>query len=269
VSGIVNLAYGPVVMIGAITGIGLYAGFGDLGLPPSLAGAPTVALLVGLLGAAHAFGTARWVFRPLAGGTPQAALIAAVGLGLVVEEAMRLSHGARDRWLASLSTARLDVPLPGGAVLAFSDVQLTMMATLVAVTGLLWLLLARSATGRRLRATAQDPTMAGLLGVDPNAMVALAFALGGGLAAIAGLLAAIYYGQADVHMGHLFGFKALTAALLGGIGSIPGALVGGLLIGLIEALWGAYAGLAGKDVAVFAVLVMVLVLRPEGIFGRR
>ena len=109
--------------------------------------------------------------------------------------------------------------------------------------------------------------MAALLGVPTARIVSTAFALGGGLAGLAGVVVAVYYGQADFSMGYLVGFKALTAALLGGFGSLPGAWVGGLLIGLFETLWSAYAGLAYKDAAVFALLVLVLVFRPQGLLG--
>jgi branched-chain amino acid transport system permease protein len=269
ISGIINLAYGAFVMVGALFGIAVFAGFDLVGLPASLGVLPLVVLVVLGMGAVKGGAAARWVFLPLSRGSLQAALIGAVGLGMAIEEAMRLGQGSRDRWLSSMSRVRVGVHLPDGSALGLSDVQLVIIGSLAAICLALWLLLTRSGLGRRLRATAEDPFMARMLGIDTDRMVIAAFALGGGLAAIAGLLAAVYYGEADINMGHLFGFKALTAALLGGIGSIPGALAGGLLIGLIEALWAAYGGLAGKDVAVFATLVLVLVLRPEGIFGRR
>jgi branched-chain amino acid transport system permease protein len=269
ISGIINLAYGAFVMVGALFGIGVFAGFDLLGVSASLAVLPLAALTVLAMGAVKGGAAARWVFMPLSRGSLQAALIGAVGLGMAIEEAMRLGQGARDRWLSSLSRLRVGIYLPDGSALALSDVQLVIVGSLAGICLALWLVLTRSDLGRRLRATAEDPFMARMLGIDTDRMVIAAFGLGGGLAAFAGLLAAVYYGEADISMGHLFGFKALTAALLGGIGSIPGALAGGLLIGLIEALWAAYGGLAGKDVAVFATLVLVLVLRPEGIFGRR
>jgi branched-chain amino acid transport system permease protein len=111
--------------------------------------------------------------------------------------------------------------------------------------------------------------MAAMLGVDVDRTVAAVFALGAALAAIAGLTVAVYYGEADFFMGYLMGFKALTAALLGGFGSLGGAIVGGLVLGLFEALWSGYLGLAYKDAAIFALLVIVLVFRPAGLFGDR
>jgi branched-chain amino acid transport system permease protein len=125
----------------------------------------------------------------------------------------------------------------------------------------------RTRWGRAHRACAEDPFMAALLGVATGRVVSAAFALGAGLAALAGVMVAFYYGQADFSMGYLIGFKALTAALLGGFGSLAGACLGGLLIGLFETLWSAYAGLAYKDAAVFAVLVLVLLVRPQGLLG--
>ena len=116
-----------------------------------------------------------------------------------------------------------------------------------------------------MRAVAQDARMSEMLGVDVNRIVAGTFALGGALAGVAGLIDAVYYGGVGFFMGYIVGFKALTAALLGGIGSVGGALLGGLIIGAIETFWAAYLDSSYRDVAVFGVLVLVLTLRPSGL----
>jgi len=138
----------------------------------------------------------------------------------------------------------------------------------VLATTVLALLMTRTQWGRALRACADDPVMAGLLGVDIWGTVGRSFTLGAALAALAGTAFTLQYGEADFFMGYFMGFKALTAALLGGFGSVMGALVGGLLLGLFEALWAGYFSSASKDVAVFGVLALILIFRPNGLLGR-
>jgi branched-chain amino acid transport system permease protein len=122
--------------------------------------------------------------------------------------------------------------------------------------------------GRAQRATAQDKTMASLLGIDIDRTIALTFVIGAGLAAVAGLMATMFYGVIDFTLGFLAGIKAFTAAVLGGIGSLPGAMLGGLALGLIEALWSAYLPAEYRDVASFAILIAVLIVRPSGLLGK-
>jgi len=129
-------------------------------------------------------------------------------------------------------------------------------------------LITKTRLGRLQRACEQDKTMAALLGVDVNRTVAITFILGAVLAAVAGLIFTMYYGVIHFHIGFLIGIKAFTAAVLGGIGSIPGAMLGGVLIGLIEALWSGYFTVEYKDVAVFGILILVLIFRPSGLLGR-
>jgi branched-chain amino acid transport system permease protein len=145
--------------------------------------------------------------------------------------------------------------------------QILILGAALAIAAWLAFLMGRTRLGRTLRACADDPGAAALLGVDVGRTIGAAFVIGAGLAAVSGGFVALHYGQADFFMGYLAGFKALTAALLGGFGSVGGALVGALVIGLIEAVWSANLGQAYKDAAIFAVLILVLVLRPEGLFG--
>jgi branched-chain amino acid transport system permease protein len=130
------------------------------------------------------------------------------------------------------------------------------------------LLITRTALGRAQRATEQDKKMASLLGVNVDRTISLTFVLGAGLAAVAGMMVLLYYGQIDFYIGFLAGIKAFTAAVLGGIGSLPGAMLGGLLIGLIEVFWSGYFSVEYKDVATFGILVLVLIFRPTGLLGR-
>ena len=131
----------------------------------------------------------------------------------------------------------------------------------------LWLLVNRTKLGRAMRATAENQRVAGLMGVNPNFVISATFMIGAALAAVAGVMMATNYGNAHFYMGFIPGLKAFTAAVLGGIGSLPGAVLGGLLIGLIEVFWSAYFSVEYKDVAAFSVLIAVLIFRPTGILG--
>ncbi len=141
------------------------------------------------------------------------------------------------------------------------------VTTLVLMTGFTQFINTTS-LGRQQRACEQDKTMAALLGVNVDRTVSMTFVMGAALAAVAGVMVTLYYGVVDFFLGFLAGLKAFTAAVLGGIGSLPGAMLGGLLIGLIEALWAGYFSSEWKDVAAFAILVLVLIFRPQGLLGR-
>ena len=130
------------------------------------------------------------------------------------------------------------------------------------------LLIARTPLGRAQRACEQDLKMAALLGVNVDRTISLTFVMGAALAAVAGMMALLYYGVIDFFIGFLAGVKAFTAAVLGGIGSMPGAMLGGLLLGLIEAFWSGYFRVEYKDVAAFAILVLVLIFLPTGLLGK-
>jgi branched-chain amino acid transport system permease protein len=171
-------------------------------------------------------------------------------------------------------------PLPplvtGGYTLMESDsfgVQISNIQIIIIVLTLALMLgfsrlVARTRLGREMRACEQDLKMAALMGVNTDRTIALTFVIGAALASVAGLMYLLYYGVIDFYMGFVAGVKAFTAAVLGGIGSLPGAMLGGLLIGLIETFWSAYFTIEYKDVAAFSVLVLVLIFLPTGILGR-
>lgn len=268
----VQFAYGELLTIGAVmtsTGYAMLAmtGWGNLASVIALA-LPLVILYAALNG----WCIDRAVFRPLranagrAAGT-QAPLIAAIGLSIFLQEVVQLSGAADGHWIPPL--------LPGAQVFFRAggfEVSLTNMQVVIVVLATLLSLaqgavLAATAHGRAYRACAEDARMAALLGIDVNRVVAITYASGAALAAVAGAAVVLHYGHGGTVLGVLFGFKALTAAVLGGIGSFAGALAGGLAIGLIESLWSAYLGGDFRDAAVFAILVVVLVFKPTGLFG--
>jgi branched-chain amino acid transport system permease protein len=149
-----------------------------------------------------------------------------------------------------------------------SYVQIIMILLTVVLMAAFSFLISRTALGRAQRACQQDLLMAGLCGVNVDRTISLTFVMGAALAAVAGLMAVLYYGVIDFFIGFLAGVKAFTAAVLGGIGSIPGAMLGGLTLGLVEALWSGYFSIEYKDVAAFSILVLVLIFLPTGLLGK-
>jgi branched-chain amino acid transport system permease protein len=156
----------------------------------------------------------------------------------------------------------------GGFTVTISYVQIIMIIlTIVLMIGFSYLI-GQTPLGRAQRACQQDLTMAGLCGVNVDRTISLTFVMGAALAAVAGLMATLYYGVIDFFIGFLAGVKAFTAAVLGGIGSIPGAMLGGLLLGMVEAFWSGYFTTEYKDVAAFSLLILVLIFMPTGLLGR-
>jgi branched-chain amino acid transport system permease protein len=263
----IQFAYGELVAVGAVT-VGLFyaalrvPGWANLAAMLGLA-LPLVIASAALLG----WSIERVAFRRMLGMGVQAPLIAAVGLSLFLQEFLRLSQGARSRWMPTPARGTAELFTAGGFTVSLTYMQVVVVVLAAGLSLAQGWALARADWGRSYRAVADDPRMAALLGVDVNGVIARTYALGAALAAVAGAAIIMRYGEAGATLGIGFGFKALTAAILGGIGSFAGALVGGLVIGLIEALWAGYIGAEWRDAAVFAVLVIVLVFRPAGLFG--
>jgi branched-chain amino acid transport system permease protein len=156
----------------------------------------------------------------------------------------------------------------GGFVVQLSNIQIVVVMTTVVLLGIFTWLGSRTRVGRDVRACEPVQTMAARLGVDVGRTISMRCVIGAALAAVAGMMYLLYYGLVDFFMGFVAGIKAFTAAVLGGIGSLPGAMLGGLLIGLIETLWSAYFSVEYKDVAAFSILIVVLVFLPTGLLGR-
>jgi branched-chain amino acid transport system permease protein len=228
-----------------------------------------VLLTATLLTSAYGWTVERVAYRPLRGSFKLAPLISAIGMSFVLSNFVQISQGARNKSLEPM--------IQGGIVVTQSpdgfDVQLSYLQMIIFVTTLVLmtgftLLINRTALGRAQRACEQDMKMASLLGVNVDRTISLTFVIGAALAGVAGLMVTLYWGVVDFFIGFLAGIKAFTAAVLGGIGSLPGAMLGGILIGLIEAFWSGYFSVEYKDVAAFAILVLVLIFRPTGLLGR-
>ena len=269
---LINFAHGEIVMLGAMVSVTILAALAALGVPVPLA------LLAALLGAVAVCMTTgvlveRIAYRPLRNSPRLAPLITAIGVSIVLQNLAMIIWGRQ--YLSFPPVLDIEIYEIAGATI--TNVQIIIVAVAGLVMGGLLLLVQRTRLGRAMRATAQNREVAGLMGVDVNLVIAATFAVGSALAAVAGLLIASYYGIAHYNMGFILGLKAFSAAVLGGIGNIPGALLGGLLLGIIESLGAGYIGdLTGgflgshyQDIFAFFILILVLVFRPSGLLGER
>jgi branched-chain amino acid transport system permease protein len=271
---LINFAHGEVLMVGAMTAVTV------VNLLQKIApGIPGPVLLIISIGCAIpvcivlSLLIERVAYRPLRNAPRLAPLITAIGASIVIQTlAMMIWKPNPIVFPDLLSTEPIEL---GGALLAPKQ-ALILVVSAVMMGGLL-LLVYRTRLGRAMRATAENPRIAALMGVDANRVIALTFAIGAALAAVAGVLVAMNYNIAQFAMGFMPGLKAFTAAVLGGIGNLAGAVVGGLLLGIIESLGAGYIGdLTGgflgshyQDIFAFVVLIGVLLLRPSGLLGER
>ncbi|HEY0838258.1 MAG TPA: branched-chain amino acid ABC transporter permease [Azospirillum sp.] len=266
--GQINLAMGELTMLGAMMTAMAAAGLAMVGMQGMAPALLAVLATVMLFTAVQGWTMDRLVFRRFRALRTHTPLIAAVGLTVLYQEGMRLLHGARDWWPAPVFANRHDLASAGGFTVTALTSQGLIVALTAALYALLWWIMHRTALGRAHRACADDVGAAALVGVDVDRTVALTFAIGGACAAAAGYVIALYYGGVNFLSGYLVGFKALTAAVVGGIGSVPGAMLGGALLGLFETFWSGYFTIAYKDVVAFGLLAAFLILRPNGLLGR-
>ncbi len=266
--GMINFAHGDIFMVGAFIALIAFLCLVAIGITAVPLALFLVLLIAMALTALYGWTLERFAYRPLRRSFRLAPLISAIGMSIVLQNYVQVAQGARVKPLPPL--------IPGGITLVsdktfpvqLSNVQIIVMITTVVLMVIFSWLVARTRLGRDMRACEQDLRMASLLGVDVNRTIAFTFVIGAALAAVAGVMHLLYYGVIDFYIGFVAGVKAFTAAVLGGIGSLPGAMLGGLLIGLIETFWSAYFSVEYKDVAAFSILVIVLIFLPTGILGR-
>ena len=269
---LINFAHGEVLMVGAMVAAWLVPMLLAAGVPAPLA------LLLVVLAAVPvcmvlSVAIERIAYRPLRNAPRLAPLITAIGVSIVIQTVAMIVWKPNPIVFPDLLPTN---PVPiFGAILAPKQILILVVSAAMMI-GLV-LLVNRTRLGRAMRATAENPRIAGLMGVNANQVIAATFAIGAALAAVAGVLVAMNYNIAQFSMGFIPGLKAFTAAVLGGIGNLAGAMVGGLLLGIIESLGAGYIGdLTGgflgshyQDIFAFVVLIIVLVFRPSGIMGER
>ncbi|MBX6321676.1 MAG: branched-chain amino acid ABC transporter permease LivH [Rhodospirillaceae bacterium] len=266
--GMINFAHGDIYMVGAFHTVIFLLVLGLLGITYVPLALILVLIIAIALTAAYGWTVERLAYRPLRGSTRLAPLISAIGMSITLQNYVQLVQGARNKPLQPIIAGGLTVTESNGFAVQISYLQIVIVLVTILLMAGFTLLITRTPIGRAQRACEQDQKMAALLGVDVDRTISLTFVIGAGLAAVAGLMVTLYYGVVDFYMGFLAGIKAFTAAVLGGIGSLPGAMLGGLFIGLIEAFWSAYFSVEYKDLAAFAILVLVLIFRPTGLLGR-
>ena len=267
---LINFAHFNVFMVGSFVGLWVFEAMGFSGQSQVLYGLPLIGvLLVGLVVVMLASGflgvaIERVALRPLRGVSGTAPMITTIGVSYILFNVILLTVGA--------NTLNYANPLPkvswdiGEATLRLREVLLWVVS-LALMLGLHFFV-RHTKMGKAMQATAQDQEAARMMGVDVDRVVVMAFFLGSALAGAAGMIFGLYYNYTSFIIGYTAGLRAFTAAVLGGIGNIPGAMLGGVLIGLIESLCGQYLEVRWTDVIIFSILVLVLVFRPTGLFGR-
>jgi len=265
--GMINFAHGEIYMIGAFISLIAFLALGIAGVSFVPLALLLVLLIAMVFTAAYGWTVERIAYRPLRRSFRLAPLISAIGMSIFLQNYVQLLQGARVKTLQPIVTGRF-ILAGGDFPVQVSFLQLFIIVLTVVLMAGFTYVIAATPLGRAQRAVEQDATMAALLGIDVDRTISLTFVIGAVLAAVAGMMVLLYYGVIDFFIGFAAGVKAFTAAVLGGIGSLAGAMLGGLLIGMIEALWSGYATVEYKDVVVFVVLVLVLIFRPTGLFGR-
>ena len=263
---LINFAHGDLFTIGAYLGLTLLLSGGLSGsLNPVLAVGLVVIIVFGLVAL---FGVVleRVAYRPLRKANRLAAVVSALGASIVFQNAVMLIYGARvyvypENLIPSLVFNIFGLNVPVMRIIVIVSSLMLMLA--------LYTFINRTRMGTAIRAVAIDQGAARLMGINVDRVISLVFLIGAGLGGVAGVMVGVYYGQIDFMMGWSYGLKAFTAAILGGIGNIPGAMIGGLLLGVIEALGASYLAMAWKDAIAFLVLILILIIRPTGLLGER
>lgn len=263
---LINFAHGEIYMLGAYLGIiflGIFTAAGLTSFSLPLAIILVLAASV-LFSSAYGFTIEKIAYKPLRKAPRLSPLISAIGVSIFLQNYVMLTQGATDKVFPVVF---------GNAGFNVASVRITYIQTaILGVSGLIMMLLhtfvMKTKMGRAMRAVAQDKTMASLLGINIDTVISVTFIIGSGLAAVAGVMVAMYYGLVNYFIGYIAGIKAFTAAVLGGIGSIPGAMLGGFVLGLVESLGASYISSEYKDAYAFLILIVILLVKPAGLLGK-
>jgi branched-chain amino acid transport system permease protein len=268
--GMVNFAHGDVFMVSVFIALVTFLVLTAwLGL-----GSVALALMIVLIVAMLLTSLVNWTiervaYRPLRGSFRLAPLISAIGMSIFLSNFVQVAQGPRVKSIPPFfNEVIVLMTREDGYEAAVSYKQLVVWLVTAALLAVFWFVVTKTALGRAQRACEQDQKMAALLGIDVDRTISVTFIIAAALAAVAGTMYLVYYGVVRFDDGFVPGVKAFTAAVLGGIGSLPGAVVGGLLIGLVETMWSAYVSTDYKDVAAFSILAITMIFLPQGILGR-
>ncbi|MFO1167083.1 MAG: branched-chain amino acid ABC transporter permease LivH [Rhodoblastus sp.] len=267
--GMVNFAHGDVFMLSAFIALILFLALQQFLGIDALAASFVVVMIVSMaLTGLWNFVIERLAYRRLRGSFRLAPLISAIGMSIFLSNFVYVAQGPRNKSAPPMFGDVIKLTSGGSYDVTLSYKQILIVVVTVVLLAAFWFVVQKTPLGRAQRACEQDAKMAALLGIDVNRTIAATFVIGAALAAVAGVLYMLYYGVVNAADGFVPGVKAFTAAVLGGIGSIPGAVLGGLLIGLIETFWSAYFSADYKDVAAFSILAITLIFMPTGLLGR-
>ena len=266
--GLINFAHGDLITLGACLALTIVTGLALTAVGPTLTWVAVALLVVvcGLFCGAVTVAVDRIVYKPLRNAPKLAPLVSAIGVSFIFMNVALFWLGPADRSFPDLLPA---TNMLGGDGLQFSAKDLLVLLIVVPLMAALSAVVKSTRLGKAMRAVAQDPTAAALVGIDVDRVIAATFFIGGFLGGAASVVYGLYINTIGFQMGFQNGLFAFTAAVLGGIGSIPGAVVGGLVIGLVRSLSSAYVGERWTGAIVFAILIVILVFRPEGLLGSR
>lgn len=266
--GMINFAHGEIYMIGAYVGLVTVTAIGtQSGLPVWFIIAAMLVVSVMVTGI-YGFAVERIAYRPLRSSPRLVALISAIGMSIFLQNWVGLGQGTRDMAVPSLISGAFTLQMGEGFEITIAWSRLMIIGVVLVLMIALTLFIRHSRMGRASRACSQDLQMAELLGINTDRVISFTFVLGAVLAAAGGVLIAITIGKLNPFIGFIAGIKAFTAAVLGGIGSIPGAMLGGVLLGVAETLAAGYISSEYKDIVAFGLLVLILLFRPTGLLGK-
>ena len=266
--GMINFAHGEVYMIGSYVSFIVIATLMMMGIDTTWLMIAAGFVMAVIISSAYGWSIERVAYRPVRSSKRLIALISAIGMSIFLQNYVSLTQGSRDLALPSLITGQWTLGESNGFAATLSTMQVVIWVVTFLTMLALTLFIRYSRMGRACRACAEDLKMASLLGINTDRVISLTFVIGAAMAAVAGVLLGQFYGSINPFIGFMAGMKAFTAAVLGGIGSIPGAMFGGLVLGIAEALTSAYLSTEYKDVVSFALLIVVLLVMPTGILGR-
>ena len=265
--GMINFAHGEVYMISAYLSaiaLALLAFFGLQNFPLLILG---TLLFTVLVTCTYGWVIERIAYEPLRNSTRLAPLISAIGMSLILQNYVQVAQGPRQQGIPTLLDGALKFHVGDGFVQLTYTKLFILIASLIGMAVLTYVI-RYTKLGRMCRATQQDRKMASILGINTDRVISYVFVIGAAMAALAGVLITMNYGTFDFYAGFIIGIKAFTAAVLGGIGSLPGAMLGGLVLGVAEAQFSGMVNTDYKDVFAFSLLVLILIFRPQGLLGR-
>lgn len=271
--GLINFAHGEIVMVGAMVTISVLTMLAGFGFAPGVLTLLLAIMIAAVVCMLMAQGMEKFAYRPLRKAPRLTPLILAIGISIFLQNMAMMIWGRGYKTFPEVVETR-PIEVFGATI---TNIQMSIMIISVVIMFALWVLVDKTRLGKAMRATAQNQEVAGLMGININRVISATFVIGASLGAVAGVMRAVNYGQADAYMGLLLGLKAFSAAVLGGIGNLFGAMAGGILLGLIESLAAGYTGqLTGgflganyQDIFAFMVLILVLLFRPNGLMGER